>query len=569
MGFGGWLESSSCKEAIDAERLEPGDFIEYTGYNDDNEDMGAVLGHVLGTNSNEGQRWVKIHVVATADEYYDWWLNPDTNSGWYHLCAGFNRRTCKAPGSADYIHVDYWRRVGLQDLLDPGLQWARKGPRRARVRGYLAKLSKEVGDGQIPNERKTGSCSSREAGHSVEKGNEPLLMGDDMEGSESDGDAARNQEDKSGRKKNLQESLKKLKSDLKGDHERSNGPPAAGHGPATSDVSRPAAHEGGAHTRRTALTPASGEEAALPFDPRSKIKHVSFSLDHGAEKRGRSPSSGSPGKGLNKKRRKKHGRKKHKKKRRKSSSDSCSSSDGTSSSSLDFRAASSSHSLGSHARLQRYAEKHPGRLASALLVKMEQDVTRDGEAINPPAGSLPTPAVARAFFLRVLLMKYPNMGARYKRELKTLCVLLDMTSLGKGAQVADIIAQRVKAIEKAVSDGGNWARAQYLELVEPENATMLTKDEEIEANRQYKAETALNQSWQTGVERVAVLSPGPNAWPIAQEAPWKIWEASRSEAQKAKDKGDKGKGKAKGSKDKGKNKGKWKDKNGNQAADQW
>ena len=105
------------------------------------------------------------------------------------------------------------------------------------------------------------------------------------------------------------------------------------------------------------------------------------------------------------------------------------------------------------------------------------------------------PPVARAFHLRVLQLRHATMGLRYKRDLKTLCTILDLGASGKGAQLMDVVAQRIKAIEKAVVDGGDWPRAQYLEVMDPESATMLTKDEEVHANRVYRSEALLNQGW--------------------------------------------------------------------------
>ena len=56
------------------------------------------------------------------------------------------------------------------------------------------------------------------------------------------------------------------------------------------------------------------------------------------------------------------------------------------------------------------------------------------------------------------------MGVRSQRELKTLCQVLGCLASEKPAAAADLVAQRIKAIEVGLTDG-NWKRGQYLELI--------------------------------------------------------------------------------------------------------
>ena len=54
----------------------------------------------------------------------------------------------------------------------------------------------------------------------------------------------------------------------------------------------------------------------------------------------------------------------------------------------------------------------------------------------------------------------------------------------KPAQAADLLAQRVKALQK-VSVDGHWGSAQFLELLSPEAATLLDRAEEVYTSNQY------------------------------------------------------------------------------------
>ena len=139
--------------------------------------------------------------------------------------------------------------------------------------------------------------------------------------------------------------------------------------------------------------------------------------------------------------------------------------------------------------------RHPGHLAAGLLQRMEDSVTRDGEAKDPASGELRTPAVAKSYLLRVITPRFPLMNLRALREMKTLTAVLDYLAQAKVGQAADVVSQRLKAIEKSLSDAGSWERAQFLELIEPGQSTMLTDGEERQANKDFKAAKELRILW--------------------------------------------------------------------------
>ena len=135
------------------------------------------------------------------------------------------------------------------------------------------------------------------------------------------------------------------------------------------------------------------------------------------------------------------------------------------STSQSFREAFSSQTRGSQARVMAWARKHPGQLAARSLQTMSDRVCREGEAAS--WGRYDTPAVAKGYYLRVLR---PSSGGslRNQREMHTLCVALDHLGQGRPSFAADLLTRRLMAVEMA-NRGGNWDRAQFLELIESED----------------------------------------------------------------------------------------------------
>ena len=145
--------------------------------------------------------------------------------------------------------------------------------------------------------------------------------------------------------------------------------------------------------------------------------------------------------------------------------------------------------------LLEYSDRKPGRLAARLLQKMELLLSRSG---TPQlfAGGLKnrTPAVATSYLLTMIQPLYKErLNVRMTRELRTLAGALDLIAVGNPEKAADLLGQRLKALELVLSDQG-WARAQYLELIpqegaglaEPEEQRMASKEQALEAKiRQY------------------------------------------------------------------------------------
>ncbi len=152
-----------------------------------------------------------------------------------------------------------------------------------------------------------------------------------------------------------------------------------------------------------------------------------------------------------------------------------------------FREApASSTTLSGQQKLTRYSQRYPGRLASRLLLKMKEGAARELVGASNEEG--PTPPLASHFILTVLL---PLLGAkasmRTQRELKTLGRSLDLLARGEASQCADLLGQRIKALERA-SVEGHWMSAQFLELLPPDSSTLLERDEEVYLAKEFLLE---------------------------------------------------------------------------------
>ena len=77
-----------------------------------------------------------------------------------------------------------------------------------------------------------------------------------------------------------------------------------------------------------------------------------------------------------------------------------------------------------------------------------------------------------------------KMGLRNSREAQTIAMAVDHLLRGSAAGAMDVLAQRMKARERAISDG-NWNTARWFELI-PTGDVQLTVQEE--AHRAQKLE---------------------------------------------------------------------------------
>ncbi|CAK0829305.1 unnamed protein product [Prorocentrum cordatum] len=128
------------------------------------------------------------------------------------------------------------------------------------------------------------------------------------------------------------------------------------------------------------------------------------------------------------------------------------------------------------AHCRRVATEQPGRLAEASLAQMADFLgAQEGESAVDPKG-----AIVLRWLLTVYLPQHPvrEIGVPARRDLWAFAEALDLLQ-GRSAAVADLLAQRFKALQVALHDG-NWSGAKWLELTPPRDEPTALRGEEAE-----------------------------------------------------------------------------------------
>ena len=462
-------------------------------------------GHAQGTMLLEVEKaislddkghWVIGNYVEASDPHMRWWMTEGDGSrmakgGHYHFCEGASL-DCKVSRRGQSIHLERFRRITQKEVDNQVPGWAFKAPMKRSFMAYLK--SKDIGEAEELPEAE-------------------LPWKEDEDSSEV---TPSTEEDKS---EDLKAMLKKARDEVAKIEKR---------------LQKPKEKE----------AKKDGKEAKVK--EKAKIKEGDTK---GKEKKKRSPSKSPPkARGSEKKKKDKKKKKKKKKadessseedpkakkkkgkgKRRKSSSSSSSSESDDpklfgeptppakkvkkghaqdrgpfgggdavdfhgevqSEEEEGFQNASAVHKVSNQVKLAQYAKKNPGRLASRMLLKMAQESARGIVGAAMEGNESLTPPIAVHYLITMLI---PQLGTRLnmrtQRELRTLCTALDMLARGEPAHAADLITQRVKALEKATQDT-HWGSAQYLELLSPEAGGLLDRAEEVYLNREYLLELKL------------------------------------------------------------------------------
>ena len=494
-----WLTGVALQDDLEGFKPEAGWFLELKVDDEKGDPQGEVLVGVLveSTKTRHGGWQVLASFLSASDEYYRWWMSQGEGKrfavrGVYHLC-GDTVKNCRAHGMRHiHVHVGKSRRVLENELNSRRVTWL-KNEAKEIFEGNLAKfyatLRKEPGRPGKPE----GDPGAIQVGEPREgRGDRNARVGRDREDTSSNSSTT---------SAGMKQRLKRLRAEL-----------------AAAEKERDEKKGKGGTRRRKGNRRSKREKAEKKnrVEKRSRGRSEKRRSAKKARKRSKSPASGAVEK------------KREKKKRKRGQKDRSSSSTRTTSkyegaplfgvagtsgrqpveggdrgpfgggSAVDFNDSSSSEessfrkgsgvsAKSSQMRLVRYAERHPGRLASRLLLRMQEATARGALEPSTETRSL-TPVVAQNHLLTVLLPSLgEKAGVRTKRELKTLAKVLDSLAKGDPAGAADVVAQRVKALERA-SHESHWGTAQYLELLPPENTTLLDRSEESFVTAQYLME---------------------------------------------------------------------------------
>ena len=461
---GPWLSATRDPEAWRALEFSVGDYFEFIPYDSTHTRQGFVLAKVetVAPRSATGQ-WLETSFLAVSDGDLGWWLDSGGGapSNWQfdvHLCKGGQRAcTAKKRGRSLDFHADRVRQVFIGDLADQAIEWVKHSSTKKFVEEEVKKMAGDSLGGVARDAPHEGGLRFE-----VSPAKAAMPKGE-----------------------GVLEALSELEKDLGNPRGRKR----------RKEVAKASAVEGervdGQELRKKKKKKKKRRAASAPshlpgkdggwFGKQPAKRAFSASV---SSSRSSSESEPDHEKSKKKKRAKKHKKEAKASKdrgpfgvgREVSYNDTCNISSESSEDRSVFREgppSSSGKSL--QLQLKEYHLKHPGRLAARLLQKMQIMVSKEGGPRRDSATS--TPAVAVNWVLTVLLpLNKQALSIRQIREIRTLAQALDLIASGNSQSAADIIAQRLKALELSISDAG-WSRAQFVELLEPEGPTLLDRDE--------------------------------------------------------------------------------------------
>ena len=196
---------------------------------------------------------------------------------------------------------------------------------------------------------------------------------------------------------------------------------------------------------------------------------------------------------------------------------------------------------------------NPGTLATQLLQKLQDAIGKEG--VQAAWTEDQRPVATLSYYHRVLA-ENKRTAAGLLREAKTLSSVLDLLALDRPREAADVVAQRLVAMEFVTKEGGSWGVTKFVELVPQDGAALMDKSSRTMAKNEYKDDVSLTASALGGR---AVVPPAAEAQAGAGKGKWEAVSWNKQPWGKG-DKGKSDKGKTKGGTkakaDKGKGK-KW------------
>eukprot|EP00435_Cladocopium_sp_Y103_P017142 s2265_g4.t1 len=460
-----------------------GQFIEAQVYDRESRGQGTIfllVKRLFGTGATG--RTILADLISATDEYNRHWITteegaPTTVDGSYHLCKG-DPTICTGGGGEHVVHVGKWRTWKEAELVAGEAITGNRGAEEMMLRYFKEGPRGKEQEKQKKKERLTRLQLERKA------------LQEEI-GSESE-------------EKEKEKKVEKKKKKEKGRRGRS----------PTPKVPRRLFSEGGrirkeeSDSSESSSGASTNEEDEKKKERKKAIERKAARADEEKRKK-RSP----------KKRERSKEKKKDKKEKRRAKAkgrdhgpfgvapsetweekESAKGSTSSSSASSDQSFQKAPSSTAHHMKLVRYAKRHPGRLVARLLRKMQSATGFGGGAeTKPKEKEAELRAVAHMYFLAVMTPALRDKWSpRTQRELKICTSLLDLMVLGKGPEVADILTQRIKALEKSAQDNNQWRKAKHLELIEGEDIALADQGEENTMAREAEREERLRRgsTWQ-------------------------------------------------------------------------
>ena len=514
-----------------------GDVAELAVYDDHGHGQGHILVGVLdlGQEYKKGMMIQGMFLVAQ-DLYYLWWMNngadsPDRDNAMYHLCAVHRKKCPPTSKFPRMIHSDKYRNWGVTELTSKEVPWLKDKDLKKAFDSCFAKFRGVVDAKGLPSRTKPRTKETLPSWVDEEAEEDDVEEADP----ETSGDEATEDEGVKKRIIALREELKAAEEEAAGKKEsrrkRMTAMKKEDHRGRTREKEKARSRSPKKAKEKTVAKTEKASSSKVKKKKKGKRSESGGSRDSKGRRKG--VKSDPPAKVVKKKKKKKDSSDPGDPEDDSSSDDEESQDElfaskkpeaetkkvkdkdrgpfgggapigyGAEESSSDeetvFQKGLTTTAKGSQQKLLQYTNRHPGRLASRLLLRMQEATARG--VVGPSSGSSEmTPPVALNHVLTILIPSLgPKVGVRTSRELKTLGAILDHLSGGHTGKAADIVGQRMKALERATHEG-HWGAAQFLELLPPENTMLLEKDEELFVTNEYLKEQKL-KSYDRGSQR--------------------------------------------------------------------
>eukprot|EP00435_Cladocopium_sp_Y103_P044009 s914_g12.t1 len=501
--------------------IEKGCYLETTLYDSEHAEQGKGLWRVRSVEPKTRDGiWLEAKLLAVSDAHLFWWITEGPGKAKdrtfrLHLCVTLQDQCPRGRRNREEeFHTDYFRSLEAGDIVDSKVSWFKQPPAKEDVAVEVAKLA-----GTAPRGRTRG----REKRAGVREG---AL---DWDASDSDPLEALGEVEE----ERVNKRLAALKKQTVGEPDR-------GREATKVEKEKKSPHK--KDKRKAKEKKRSQKTSSLSADKKAKKplwfgKRKSLSP---RRRKGDSSDSSSSTRAKKKKPAKKDdssssSERKAKKKRKKADqvdrgpygvgqkqrydgqiSLSSSSDDDDARDGQVFRAGLSGTSK--HLQLQEYAETKPGRLTARLLRKMQMILAREEGPMNHQTGQNLTPPTATSYYLTVLVPQYKDrLNVRTNRELRSIAKALDLLAVGKADRAGDVLTQRYKALELYLADQ-TWSRAQFLELIPPEGASLVEKDEMLMASKEQTVESRMR----------ATLSSQQYTWRPQQKGDGKAEEKGKA-----------------------------------------
>ena len=488
---GPWIGSVENPGFAAKRDWESGEYFESTMYDSTRAPQGKGLWRVIMVGERTHELWLTATLIAVEDPHLKWWLDEGPGKTqrrefFVHICSA-ETRSCRGHEGRDpfAFHTDCIRVIETADIVNRRAAWWITGVAKADFEAYrkdLVDAGKKGPAGAAGHD--DADVFSLDDGQDRQGGVTPRAPGE--------------------AEKAVGEDLRRLKGEIAKEKRKPRGTAKEGsprRGEKKADVD-PRKKEKKSRSRSKKISKKEGPAGRKEqnwFGKKVSPREGSTSSSRGrsrGRKRRRSESGSRDGAG--------RGRRRKRSKERdrgpfgigqlmEFDNEKEEASDSVSDEVEGFQRGGSdrrSHQL----RLVEYSQKRPGRLASRLLVKMRSLLARDaGSPFNLASNPDKTPSTATSYLLTVMIPTYRDkLGIRLLREIRTVAAALDQIACGQGEIAADILGQRLKALELQMNDGG-WQRAQFLELIAPEGAGLAEQEEQRMAAKEQAIEAKMLQ----------------------------------------------------------------------------